>query len=214
MKTLSLLVLVAAAATTAVPKAQAASLTLESLDLGQKVPMIVDNAAKNSSAYRMNITLDGVSRYAFCVDLFTLINYATYNSNLGTPDMINNGLRVAWLLENYGLTAVTNDGASAVQLAIWDLVHDNGDGFGAGRVQLASTASSNVMALSNLYLTNSFGQSSTQATILFNTSLANGTPAQTLITSYVPTVENPEPSTFLLLGAGVLAIGFGKLRRR
>jgi len=214
MKTLSLLLLLAAAATTAVPKAQAASVTLNSLDLGKSVPMIVDGVAASDPAYRLNITLDGVSRFAFCVDLFTLINYATYNSNLGTPDMINNGLRVAWLLENYGLTAVTNDGASAVQLAIWDLVHDNGDGFGAGRVQLASSASSNLTALSNLYLSNSIGQSSTQATILFNTSLTNGSPAQTLITSYVPTAASPEPSTFVLLGAGVLAIGLGRIRRK
>jgi len=177
--------------------------------------MIVDGVASTEGAYQMRITLDGQARIAYCVDYFTLIDYAMYTSALATPDTIANGNRMAWIFVQYGATTTSADVAAAVQIAIWDLAHDNGDGINAGRIRLASNANSNVRSLSQSYLTASVNQSSTNATILFNTDPASRMPAQTLLTSYVPfsvsDVSVPEPSSAILLISGVLILAISRL---
>jgi hypothetical protein len=169
--------LVASAAIWTAP-ATATTVTLDALGPGRNVAMVVDNVASTEGAYQLKITLDGQARIAYCVDYFTLIDYAMYTSALATPDTIANGNRMAWIFVQYGATTTSADVAAAVQIAIWDLAHDNGDGINAGRIRLASNASSNVRSLSQSYLTASVNKSSTNATILFNTDPVSGLPAQ------------------------------------
>ena len=101
-------------------------------------------------------------RNTLCVDLFTDINEdQTYGSTVLSPSDVpgKNLNRVSWLIDNALLPTepsapsvpsalpqadwVTNSAQGAgIQLAIWDIVHDGGDGFSSGLVQ-ASTDPNN-----------------------------------------------------------------------
>ena len=95
------------------------------------------------------------------------------------------------------------DGA-ALQIAIWDVVHDGGDGLSAGRIRSASNQNSNSTAaytLATTWISESTGHAVNNVTIMINT--AGTSQMQTLI-SY-DGVLTPEPGT-ILCGAGLAAI--------
>ncbi len=180
------------------------------------------------------------SRDTFCVDLFTDI-YITvaYNTEVVSPSDIpgRNLDRVAWLLDNVLLPTqgpvytssvpssdwVTNVAQGAgLQLAIWDITTDGGDGFSSGRVQASTTPGETTdpaaLAWAQAYLDMSFGQSSNQAFVYQNSDINSGLPAQMLegpiFTDGGPTPQDftPEPGTYLLAGGAL--IGLGLIRRR
>lgn len=98
-----------------------------------------ENGDANGYAGAVNITVsdtvDGtVDTIAFCVDLFTSSGLSTYNTTLQSPSTVTNGGRVAWLLQSLPSVDTATEG-SGLQLAIWDIVHDNGDGLAAGVVR-------------------------------------------------------------------------------
>ena len=187
------------------------------------------------------------NRDALCVDLFTNINLnQTYNTTILSPSDVSgkNLQRVSWLVDNallpangfkpgypsslpssdWVLTAAQGEG---IQLAIWDIVHDNGDGFSAGSVQKSKSASNptNVTALNwaQFYETASLNQHSNYAFIYQNVTLS-GQPAQMLAgpqyldggpdpPNFNPETPLPEPSTMALAGSALILIG-KFLRRR
>jgi hypothetical protein len=197
------------------PLAKGAALTLTGIGLGNyPVPLLTDHgtglAPEDAYIVQILITLNGTATTAFCVDLFTNIGLENYNALYGSPTDFTNGLRAAWIVENYSAAVDTNAEASALQLALWDVVHDNGDGLAAGTVQLVATGWETLVADTEAIVAASLGQSSTNVTILYPTSLT-GVPAQTLITSGV-WVDVPEPATWALMAAGGVLIA--ALRRR
>ena len=142
------------------------------------------------------------NRDTMCVDLFTDIYLGvTYNSNILTPEAAPGvGLaRVSWLLDNTLLPTQGNQYTSllptsdwittsaqgeGLQLAIWDITGDGGDGFSAGRVQ-ASTAPGQmtdpvVLAWAQAYESLSAGHTSDQAFVYVNSDMNTGAPAQML----------------------------------
>jgi len=147
----------------------------------------------------------------FCVDLFTPISLGSYNSTPITPRVLRNEDRVAWLYVNQLFTVTTATAGEAFQLAIWDIIHDNGDGISSGLIQGAATTP---LAVSNAwtnYLSLSLGQSLlTGVSIYQNTVISNGSPAQTLIGAAAPT---PEPGTWALVAVGMAGIAAQKRRR-
>ena len=165
----------------------------------------------------------------FCIDVFTPITIDTYTATLFAPRTARHEDRVAWLL-NAELANITNpDFGSALQLAIWDIIHDNGDGLSSGAVQSFVNASdpkqtpAGVIALANTFLSESVGKSSLNATIYTLNQVSSGVAAQTLIgvPGVVPPVppppaSTPEPATWLLSGAAFscLVLVKGKLARR
>ena len=179
-------------------------------------------------------------RDTLCVDLFTDINLdVTYGTTVLDPYAVSgkNLSRVSWLVDN-ALFPVQNNSSSsvlpssdwvttsaqgaAIQLAIWDIVHDNGDGFSVGRVQTSGDLNNptppDVVYWATTYETLSLNQSSDLAYIYDNVSLSDGTPAQMLagpeFTDNGP-APVPEPSTwqFMLLSlAGGVGLRF--IRRR
>ena len=163
----------------------------------------------------------------------------TYNTKVLSPAAVSgrNLPRVAWLVDNALLPAentnyvsqlppsdwVTNSAQGAgIQLAIWDIVENNGDGLSAGSVQ-ASTDPNNptpadVLYWANFYETQSLNQSSGLAYVYNNVDLSSGTPAQMLegpeFTDGGP-VPAPEPSTcqFMLVSlAGGIGLWFRRRR--
>jgi hypothetical protein len=143
--------------------------------------------------------------------------------------------RVSWLLDNAlmpgqngGTTpsalpkadwVTTAPEGAGLQLAIWDIVQDNGDGFSAGTVQQGSAANptdATVLSWAKYYESQSVGQSSNDAYVYVNVNMGNGSPAQTLegpkFTQDGGPQPAPEPSTLILVGT--ILVGLGVVGRR
>lgn len=187
------------------PSAQAGILTLQGSGLGGSVPLTLNATVENVFAGQLFGNLDGRSIVAYCLDLFTGIDYIAYNTTTGPPSGYSNGGRASWILENYGGSVNGNDSAIALQLALWDVVHDGGDGLSVGSVILDVSASATIRNAARDIILASFGHSSNNATILNNVNPSTGYFAQTLIT-YDPSLATPEPSTYGLMGVGLTVV--------
>ena len=184
---------------------------------------------------------DGVqqwSRDSLCVDLFTDIYLGQqYGTTILTPSEVpgKNLQRVSWLVDNALLPTQVSATSSAlpvnqwvttaaqgagIQLAIWDIVHDGGDGFSSGRVQAvtdpAHPTDASVLAWANLYESDSLGRSSNLAYIYQNVNLGNGQPAQMLagplFLDHGP-APAPEPVTLAMVGGALVVFGVAFRRR-
>jgi hypothetical protein len=159
----------------------------------------------------IRVSVDGSPvRNAFCVDLFGNISIDTYNTSMAMPTGFQR--RVGWLLQNVLPSLSGTTQWAGLQLAIWDIVHDGGDGFSAGRVRSATSHTTMAAVLSNAqnYLTLSAGQSYNVGIVYFPTAIGNGAPQQWLMSRMYSDgfpVPSPEPGTVMLIGAG-LASGF------
>ncbi len=154
----------------------------------------------------------GPTQQMFCVDLFTSISLTTYSSEPRAPAS-NKELRTAYLYVNYlaGVSSIAQ--GQALQLAIWDIIHDGGDGINAGSIRRSSNTSNTVANAWTSYLSASLGQSSTAASIYIN--FNGSTPAQTLIGAFQPTATPgvPEPATFLLVGGAMTGLSLYRRRK-
>jgi hypothetical protein len=178
-----------------------------------------------------------VTRETMCVDLFTDIYVGeAYGTSVDLPSQVvppqNAALleRVAWLEDNALLPALTPGAPSVLpssdwveapnapamgagmQLAIWDIVVDGGDGFSQGVVQQGSAANPTdptVLYWAETYEALSAGQSSDLGFVYENVNLSDGSPAQTL---EGPEFQDngpqpaPESPTFVLAGMALLAL--------
>ena len=167
---------------------------------------VVKGANEQGFAGAILGSFDGVNiSPLFCVDLYTDINYGAYTSVAITPRPARQEDRVAWLYLNQLSTVNSADTGLAFQLAIWDIVHDNGDGLAAGLVQNSSTSFIGLtqiqMDLATGYINSSVGHSATLGlNVYLNTDPTTGAPAQTLIGLAAPV---PEPATGSLAVLGI-----------
>lgn len=167
----------------------------------------------------IDIKVDGFSRMAYCIELFVNINVDTYNTVLDFADTTANMKRVAWLLNNdYPTTAAQGAG---FQLAVWDIMSDNGDGFTSGLVR-QSTSKNNptdttVLNDAKAYETASAGKTSNVNIVVYQNTL-NGVAVQTLMglwpTDGGPIPETPEPAAVVMVVSGLALIGLSRVRRR
>ncbi len=191
--------------------AQASALTLTGEGFGGAVDVVASGAAETVFAGQLKVTVDGRSMIAFCVDFFGPISHATYNNSTGDPSGYANGVRAAWILENYAAAITTNFQAQAMQLALWDVAVDNGNGLGAANFAVASSVSSSLKAAADAIVLASAGRSSNYATILYNTVPLPGGHVQTLITTESSV---PEPSAAAMFGLGCALMGVALRRRK
>lgn len=219
---LALLVVVAAA--------HANSIILNSVDapLGEQQTLWINENGTNTQLYwagGINATIDGkYNRVLWCVQLFVEINLNTnYNTTIDfadTPQL----QRVGWMMANLVQGVTTQAQGAAFQLAIWDIIEDNGDGFatGAGKIY-QSTSNTNktdttVLTLAQQYEAQSVGKSFTWTPIYNNVTL-NGVPVQDLIGPLTydngPLGAAPEPAdaVTVLSGLALILVGW-KTRRR
>jgi len=107
-----------------------------------------------------------------------------------------------------------------IQLAIWDIVHDGGDGFSAGRVQAAGATDPAVLAWAQRYEALSLGKSDNQEFVYSNVDLGSGLPAQMLIGPQFADAGPqpvPEPQTLMPAGMALIALSLGlrwRIRKR
>jgi hypothetical protein len=159
------------------------------------------------------VQIGGQTVLAFGLDVTKPLQFGVYEAELVDPANFANGQRAAWIYENYIGLAQAGAGL-VVQLALWDVMNDGGNGLGAGLVQLGPSAPADVRFLGDLIIANSNGRSSGNATILRLT--ANGKEWQPLIVSLLEievlppgsAEEVPEPGSALAMLVAGLGMGW------
>jgi hypothetical protein len=145
----------------------------------------------------------GPTQPMLCVDLFTSISLSTYTSEPRAP-LSDRELRAAYLYVTYlsGVSSVVQ--GQGLQIAIWDIIHDGGNGSGAGIITSSTNTPVEVNTAWANYLALSAGFTSTAASIYLN--FDGSTPAQSLIGAFQPTAIPgvPEPATTALVGAALI----------
>jgi hypothetical protein len=176
----------------------------------------------------ITISVDQYVRQVFCVQLFTDIYLGgTYSTTMNFSDTPNLE-RLGWLLQNHFPTTALQ--GAAFQLAFWDIIEDNGDGFapGAGKIteatdstntsiDLVNPTDAGVLAQAQLYEALSLGHTAVYGVVYHNTTFdIPPVPVQNLIGGPV-TDEGPspapEPATVFMMLAGGVLIGLSRLRR-
>lgn len=147
----------------------------------------------------------------FCVDWYTSIGFSTYSS-VPTAALNAREARVAWLYVNLISSVTTAVKGEAFQLAIWDIIHDGGDGLSAGSIRSNSSTPSLVRSSVASYLSASLGQSVFTGNYFYSNVAADGTPRQRLVGAPWPT-EVPEPSTYAIMAVGLGMVIFGRRKR-
>ena len=168
----------------------------------------------------LNVAFDGSLQLqdAFCVDRFRYISNGNYTVNVSVPSTVNNGNRAAWLLHDIlpqinaaPVGTQQRNLAAALQMAIWDIIQDGGDGFTAGRIRqstsVAHPTDSVILSLANTFITQSNGHAYTNALVLSNVNVNSYT--QRLIVDQ----GVPEPSTWALALTGLLWAGLRRAKR-
>jgi hypothetical protein len=144
--------------------------------------------------------------YVYCVDLDHMISLPTeYHVTESNTSTINNGARIAWLYKNYSPVATSSGVAAALQLAIWEVLVDNGDGLNSGNFRYSGGLSSFAGSQAQTMLAASLDKSESSARVL----RATGPYGQTMIAPPVP-----EPTSLVLLALGVGFSVAGLVTRR
>ena len=141
------------------------------------------------------------------------------------PGQYTSALPTAYYITTSNTTAGTSvQRGEALQLAVWDMTVDGGDGFSKGNVQASNTTGEVtdpvVLFDAQFYEAAALGQFTDNADVYVNWSgNANqklGTAAQMLegpLYTTGPQPLGPEPATFVLVGTALIAIGWSWRRR-
>jgi hypothetical protein len=146
--------------------------------------------------------------YSFCVDFdHSMTVGQVFQVNVVSTDTLSHGAEVAYLYQKYGMGLITgNNKAAALQLAIWDLIIDGGDGFGVGNFRYGTLGTA--LTLANQFLDEARGQAG-------HTFWLDASPSGTARNRGQSTLyphSAPEPSSACLFALG--GLGFWLRRRR
>lgn len=196
--------------------ASASTLSVTGVDysLGQVVDLSANGQSKLTFAGIIFAEYENTPVATFCVDLYTAIGIETFGVIANPVDQVINGRRVAWLIQEFLPSVINADQAAALQVAIWDVVHDSGNGLSTGSLQAGATPEP-VVTLAEQYILASVDKESSTGSVF--THVNGPLVKQQLMTTvdFTPSafgVPIPEPATYALFGAGLLALGV--VRRR
>ncbi len=121
----------------------AATLSVTGVDysLGQMVDLSAHGQSKVTFASIIFAEYENTPVATFCVDLYTSIGIETFGVFANSVDKVINGRRAAWLIQNFLPQVGNADQAAALQVAIWDVVHDAGNGLAAGSLRAGAAPS-------------------------------------------------------------------------
>jgi len=195
----------------------AATLSVTGIDysLGQVVDLSANGQSKVTFAGIIFAEYENTPVATFCVDLYTAIGIETFSVIANPVDQVINGRRAAWLIQNFLPEVLNADQAAGLQVAIWDVVHDGGNGLATGSLR-AGAAPEPVVLLAEQYIAASIGKEATAGTVFTHTKGPLERQQLMTLASFSPTafgVSVPEPATFLAMGAGLLVIGTFRRRR-
>jgi hypothetical protein len=209
------------------------TVTVTGVDMsrGQNIYFLEDGTAVQGYAGAIVVNANNASTSVLCVDLFTNINLNdVFQVNFLNPQYLDPtntaaGLRAAYLfvtqfgtissyLSSQNPSITLAQATAALQLAIWDIVHDGGDGFSAGRIRSSSVPGQStdaaVLAAAIQYVQFSlnYQDGPTNATLWRH--VDGPQVKQQLIGFYQPGTENgiPEPGTSFLIACGLGLLGW------
>src|SRR5688572_16478270 len=128
--------------------ASASIVTVEGVDplRGGNLWLRIDNVDKQAYAGIILIDADDgmtpMARSVVCADLFVNVSINDVIPVNETAPSTSRMQRAAWLFLNRFPEVASVTLGQALQIAIWDVIHDNGNGLSAGRVR-ADTSGSN-----------------------------------------------------------------------
>ena len=196
------------------------SLTGFDLDRAMGLAFNLDGEEHVAGAGIMLLSVDGADPVqSLCANLFEGLSfYETYAANSVTAlSYDEHGGAAGWLLQAYLPTIQTGVEGAALQLAVWDVIHDGGDGFDAGRIQSNSYTDPDVLDLSRQWAESARGQSSTAAYVFTPPPGCTAFQQQIYLAADAgdggPTGDVPEPGSLALVVAGGLAIAIGAKRK-
>jgi len=192
--------------------ANASLLTVESLTPGKYgiVNIEFNNQSLNVYAGALQTRLDGGAAFdAYCVDL-THFDYlpANYEVSVDTTQSLTNGDRIGKLYNTYASQVHSGDSGAALQLAIWDVLVDGGDGLNTGNFK-ASGYSNDAFTQFSAMLADPLSGANPTASY-YQAANHDNNLNQNLIGPYQGSAPVPEPASMAVLGLGAL----GVLRRR
>ena len=175
---------------------------------GTYLTMSYNNVDRTGFAGAVSFSIDGSVSLIdmFCVDITTQAYLNNpYQAVALPPAAISNGGRAAWLFETYNAAAQTVVTGAALQLALWDVVHDGGDGLDMGLLRSTASIPNDILTQAAAYITASAGKSSANAVVW--ESVLGKADRQQMIT------QTPEPGTIGLLASGLALLGWKAKRR-
>jgi hypothetical protein len=181
------------------------------------VEIKVDGSVRSVRAGVAILSVDGTALVdAFCVNLFQGITLnQTYAAESILPAGYDlDGGAAAWLMETYLPIAGTRAEGAALQLAIWDTIHDSGNGLGAGRIRASANTDSTILSLAQTWLDASAGKSSNNAKVFTASAGQRVFQQQLYLTAQTPNGEVPEPGTMAMMAGGAIALGAFRRRQR
>lgn len=231
--------LVLALATSGVATATTTTVTVTGVDFsqGQNIYFLQDGTVMQGYAGAIVVNANNASTSVLCVDLFTHLNVNdVFDVNFLSPQALDpanpsRGLQAAYLfVSQFGTigshllsqnpTLSLAQATAALQLAIWDIVHDGGDGFNAGRIRASSAAGQGTdaavltAAIQQVQFSLNYASNPINATVWRH---VDGPLAkQQLLGFYQPGTENgvPEPASAFLIAGGLGLLGWRHYQHR
>jgi hypothetical protein len=192
-----------------------------------QIEVKANGTVKTVTAGVLITLVDGASLIdAICANLFKgiTVNQLYSAQTIDATAYDADGAKAAWVMKTFLPIVNSASGvsrqiqAAALQLAVWDLIHDSGNGFAAGLVRSTGNTNASVLALAETWRLDALDEAA-QAKVFIP--VPGTTAFQQLM--YDPTCANqaactpapvPEPASYAMIAIGLAGVLFGRHRFR